>query len=112
MPNVYSCDLGFVLTMLKNCPEMAVVVGWSKTGGEENNKWIEELSKLEQKGIPVLVADLDSCGNLAKDLGIKAGETQLYRSGERVETRTTLVNDLASVEYVIRSVKNAKNTGQ
>ena len=108
MPNVYSCDLGFVLTMLKNCPEVAVVVGWSKAGGESNNKWIQDLSKLEEKGIPVLVADLDSCANLSKDLGIKAGETQIYQSGKKVAVDYEDVSTFEDVENTIVRTKNAR----
>jgi hypothetical protein len=108
MPNVYSCDLGFVLTMLHSCPETAVVVGWSKAGGEKNNQWVEELGKLEEKGIPVLVADLDSCANLSTDLGIKAGETQLYRSGKKVDLSYEQVNTIQSLESVIARTKNAR----
>ena len=108
MPNVYSCDLGFVLNMLQNCPEVAVVVGWSKAGGESNNKWIEDLGKLEQKGIPVLVADLDSCANLAKDLGIKAGETQLYQSGKKVDLSYERTNTVEALESIIERKKNVR----
>jgi hypothetical protein len=94
--------------MLQNCPEMAVVVGWSKTGGEQNNKWVEELGELEQKGIPVLVADLDSCANLSKDLGIKAGETQLYHSGKKVDVTPDEVSTLVDLEYTITRRRNAR----
>jgi hypothetical protein len=100
--------MGFVLNMLQSCPEVAVVVGWSKAGGEKNNKWVEDLGKLEQKGIPVLVADLDSCANLSKDLGIKAGETQLYQSGKKVDLAYDQTNTVEALERIIERKKNAR----
>jgi len=81
-PNIYSCDKGFLQNTLNETKGVCVVVGWADNA--EATRWVEELSTIEDIGIPVHVADLDSCGNLGKELNLASKQVAIYRSGKEI----------------------------
>ncbi len=84
MPNIFSCDPEWFDKLVKETPK-AVIATWNKAGGEQTNKWLERLEKLENEGIPVFVCDGDSCKNITDKLGAKeSGETIVFQNGKEV----------------------------
>ena len=99
MPNVFSCDPGW-LEKLKKGQDKLVVATW-KEGSPGADKYIESLQKLEDQGIPVFVCDAQSCPQLAESLKTKeSGETVVFSKGKevgRLKPGSNTEDDLAKV---------------
>ncbi len=99
-PNIFSCDPKW-FEKLKTDQKDVVVVGWC--GDDEKcNAYVEEIAKLEARGIPVFVIDKDSCPTIAEQVGVKsAGETVVFHNGEEVGRLTP-----ESIETAVQQIED------
>lgn len=107
MPNIFTCDAEWLEKLKKEQPKVVVAL-WKKEGGENINKWLETLQKLEHEGTPVFVCDGDSCPGISEKLGTnEAGETIVFSQGiekGRVKPGENIEESLSKVKELMKEV--------
>ena len=103
MPNVFSCDPGW-LNQMKKEHETVIIAVYS--GMDKGSfPFLEKLAEIENSSTPVFIVDKDSCPLIAQMIGANfAGEAIVLKGGEekgRVMPSDNTEEDLAKLKELL-----------